>query len=322
MSAHPTGDLLPARDQADRVVGHTGRSVAVLVGLRTLGEAGDMAQLSHFSSDDDATAVIAALERDGGAIVAGMLPADAVTAIVEELGPALAATASGSRDPDPKWQVFHGAATKRFTGLAVRSRAFVDHALLQPLLLATADALLLPHGSDYWLNTGQVMAIGPGEPAQVLHRDEGNWPEARRPGVELTISAMFALSDFTIENGATIVYPGSHLVDAAASRSDDGVDLDDPAYAVMPAGSGLIYTGKVLHGAGHNASAEWRYGLHVSFVVGWLRPEEASPLMVERALAMELPTRARELLGWSSYYSRGGGRTWLVDFEDAALLFE
>jgi hypothetical protein len=62
--------------------------------------------------------------------------------------------------------------------------------------------------------------------------------------------------------------------------------------------------------------------MHVSFVVGWLRPEEASPLMVDRARAAELSPRARDLLGWSSYHSDGGGRTWLVDFEDAKQLFE
>lgn len=261
------------------------------------------------------------IRRDGGAIVTDMLPASAVSEIVDDLESALAVTAPGSKDPDRKWHDFHGRNTKRFTGLAARSRAFVDHALLNPHLLAVADALLLPHGADYWLNTGQVMAIGPGEPAQVLHRDEGNWPEARRAGVELTISAMFALTDFTVENGATVVFPGSHLLDAEQSRSSDGIATTDPAYAAMPPGAGLIYTGKVLHGAGHNASDSWRYGLHVSFVVGWLRPEEASPLMVDRSKAAELPPRARQLLGWSSYHSIGGGRTWLVDFEDASRLF-
>ncbi len=272
--------------------------------------------------DVDIDPVLAAIERDGGVIVPGMLDDDAVASIVADLDGALEATAAGSRDPEQKWHDFHGANTKRFTGLAARSRAFVDHGLLNPLLLAAADALLLPHGADYWLNTGQVMAIGPGEPAQVLHRDEGNWPEARRDGVELTISCMFALTDFTEENGATVVLPGSHRVSADQSRSVVGVATDDPAHAVMPAGSGMIYTGKVLHGAGANRSSEWRYGLHVSFVVGWLRPEEASPLMVDRARAAELPERARQLLGWSSYRSNDGGRTWLVDFEDAARLFD
>ena len=266
--------------------------------------------------------MLAAIERDGGVIVPGMLTESAVADMIADLDDALAATVAGSKDTETKWHEFHGANTKRFTGLAARSQAFVDHALLNPLLLAVADALLLPHAADYWLNTGQVMAIGPGEPAQVIHRDEGNWPEARRDGVELTISCMFALTDFTVDNGATVVLPGSHLVSAAASRSVEGAATNDPAYAVMPAGSGLIYTGKVLHGAGANVSDHWRYGLHVSYVVGWLRPEEASPLMVDRARAAELPERARQLLGWSSYRSNGGGRTWLVDFEDAARLFD
>jgi hypothetical protein len=62
--------------------------------------------------------------------------------------------------------------------------------------------------------------------------------------------------------------------------------------------------------------------MHVSFVVGWLRPEEASPLVVDRDRAASLPERARALLGWGSYHSEGGGRTWLVDFEDAARLFD
>lgn len=279
-----------------------------------------MAELETTGTDADA--VLGAIERDGGVIVSGMLDDGAVADIVAELESALAATAAGSKDPEAKWHEFHGANTKRFTGLAARSTAFVDHALLNPLLLTVADALLLPHAADYWLNTGQVMAIGPGEPAQVIHRDEGNWPEARRDDVELTVSCMFALTDFTVENGATVVLPGSHLVSAERSRSVEGVATDDPALALMPAGSGLIYTGKVLHGAGANDSNRWRYGLHVSFVVGWLRPEEASPLMVDKARAAELPERARALLGWSSYRSNGGGRTWLVDFEDAARLFD
>ena len=266
--------------------------------------------------------VLEAIAADGGVIVTGMLFEAAVSEIVAELEQALDATTAGSKDSEALWHSFHGANTKRFTGLAARSQAFVDHALLNPLLLAVADACLLPHAADYWLNTGQVMAIGPGEPAQVLHRDEGNWPEARRPGVELTVSCMFALTDFTVENGATVVVPGSHLVETSTSRSVEGAAVDRPAHAVMPAGSGMIYSGKVVHGAGQNRSDSWRYGLHVSFVVGWLRPEEASPLMVDRARAAELPRRARQLLGWSSYRSREGGRTWLVDFEDVEGLFQ
>lgn len=267
--------------------------------------------------------VLDALATDGGVIVEDMLGAAGTETIRAELQDGFDQTEPGSKSGQELWDVFHGRQTIRFTGLAARSQAFVDHALLNPMLLAVADALLLPNGADYWLNTGQVMAVGPGEPAQYLHRDENNWPEAIADERELTVSCMFALNDFTRENGATVVRPGSQALSAGVRR-DDGTADDHfgTAYAEMPAGAGMIYTGKVVHGAGANTTDQWRYGMHVSFVVGWLRPEEASPLMVDRERAAQLSPRARDLLGWSSYHSDGGGRTWLVDFEDAKQLFE
>ncbi len=266
----------------------------------------------------------AGLDRSGGVIVEDLLGANHAGMILDELADGYRSTAPGSRSGSQFWEAFHGPNTIRFTGLAARSRTFVDHGLLNPILLAVADALLLPHAADYWLNTGQVMAVGPGEPAQLLHRDENNWPEAMADARELTISCLFALSDFTEANGATVVLPGSHRAPAGVWRTGDQQEIQyEPTQAVMPAGSGLIYTGKVVHGAGANTTAdERRHGLHVSFVVGWLRPEEASPLMIDRDLAATLPARARRLLGWSSYQSDGGGRTWLVDFEDADRLFD
>ncbi len=266
--------------------------------------------------------VLEALERDGGVIVENMLGGDGARRINEELAADYDRWEPGSKSSLDVWQTFHGPRTIRFTGLAARSDAFVHHGLLNPLLTAVADALLLPNAADYWLNTGQVMAVGPGEPAQYLHRDENNWPEAVTDGRELTVSAMFALGDFTRDNGATVVLPGSQRLPAGVRRGDAESDADfDKAFAEMPAGSGMIYTGKVVHGAGANTTDDVRYGMHVSFVVGWLRPEEASPLMVDRDRAAALPPRARDLLGWSSYHSHGGGRTWLVDFEDANRLF-
>ena len=262
------------------------------------------------------------IATSGAVIIDGMLGADVAEQIKAELDDDYRATSPGSKSGMETWETFHGAKTIRLTGLAARSRTFVDHGLLNPVLLAVADALLLSSASDYWLNTGQVMAVGPGEPAQYLHRDEGNWPEVINDDNEVTVSCMFALSDFTRENGATVVQPGSQVLPAGVRRGEAYTDADFPtAYAEMSAGSGMIYTGKVVHGAGANTTDEWRYGMHVSFVLGWLRPEEASPLMVDRERAASLPPRARDLLGWSSYHSDGGGRTWLVDFEDAKSLF-
>ena len=279
-----------------------------------------MANLATLDRDAPLAEVLENLHRDGGVIVRDMLSDEARRAIVDDLTSTMAATAPGSKSGLETWEVFHGPETVRFCGLAARSRAFVDHALLNPLLLEVADAELLWACSSYWLNTGQVMAVGPGEKAQYLHRDENNWPEAINADGEITVSCMFALSDFTRENGATVVAPGTQVLPPGVMRGHE-VAEDEVAYAEMPAGAGMVYSGKVAHGAGANTTDDLRYGMHVSYVAGWLRPEEASPLHVDRARAAELPERARQLLGWSSYHSEGGGRTWLYDFEDAADLF-
>jgi ectoine hydroxylase-related dioxygenase (phytanoyl-CoA dioxygenase family) len=280
-----------------------------------------MAELQVLERDAPLADVMAAYDADGGVIVRDLLSDDARLAIVDDLSAGLEDIAPGSKSGMDLWETFHGRNTVRFCGLAARSRAFVDHALLNPVFTAATDELLLANGADYWLNTGQVMAIGPGEPAQYLHRDENNWPEAVAADREITVSCLFALSDFTRENGATVVVAGSQRRPPGLVRGAEA-SPDEIAYAEMPAGSGLIYSGKVIHGAGANTTGDWRYGMHVSFVVGWLRPEEASPLVVDRDRAASLPERARELLGWGSYHSEGGGRTWLVDFEDAARLFD
>ncbi len=280
-----------------------------------------MAELQVLERDAPLADVMAAYDADGGVIVRDLLSDDARLAIVDDLSAGLEDIAPGSKSGMDLWETFHGRNTVRFCGLAARSRAFVDHALLNPVFTAVTDELLLANGADYWLNTGQVMAIGPGEPAQYLHRDENNWPEAVAADREITVSCLFALSDFTRENGATVVVAGSQRRPPGLVRGAEA-SPDEIAYAEMPSGSGLIYSGKVIHGAGANTTGDWRYGMHVSFVVGWLRPEEASPLVVDRDRAASLPERARELLGWGSYHSEGGGRTWLVDFEDAARLFD
>ena len=279
-----------------------------------------MAKLTTLDRETPVDDLVAALHRDGGVIVRDLLTDDQRRAIVDDLAPSLEATVPGSRSGLEQWELFHGSQTIRFCGLAARSRAFVDHALLHPLLSEVVDRELLSGCADYWLNTGQVMAVGPGERAQYLHRDENNWPEAVNSEREITISCMFALSDFTRDNGATVVVPGTQDLPPGLVRGYDVAEAD-LAYAEMPAGAGMFYSGKVIHGAGSNATETWRYGMHVSFVVGWLRPEEASPLQVDRERAADLPERARQLLGWSSYHSDAGGRTWLVDFEDASRLF-
>jgi ectoine hydroxylase-related dioxygenase (phytanoyl-CoA dioxygenase family) len=269
--------------------------------------------------------VLECISRDGAVIVSDMISRDILARLNAELDESIASTQPGSRSGDPMWNAFHGANTKRFTRMALRSRTFVE-LLLHPVMLSWADHALLPSCGSYWLNTGQAMIIGPGEQAQFLHRDQSNWPffdKFGAQGPEVTVSCIFALNDFTEEIGATRVIPGSHLWPGY----DDYNRVIDPALtvpAVMKAGSAILYSGKVIHGAGANVTRDqWRRGLHVSYVLGWLTPEEASPLAVPFEVVRDLPERARRLLGYASYdpAPHVGGRLWLVDFEDVAKTY-
>ncbi|MDO8364248.1 MAG: phytanoyl-CoA dioxygenase family protein [Actinomycetota bacterium] len=274
-----------------------------------------MVALQQVAKHDGAEAVLAALATDGAVIVRDFLAPGLLQQFRDDMEAHASGHPAGSLADNQQVQQFWGRNTKRFTRLAHRSPAFVE-ILTDPLYLAVADAMLLPQASDYWMNTGQMMIIGPGEKAQWLHRDAENWPTLCAPGAfEVTLSCLFAISDFTDEVGATRVAPGSHLWADYQRRATP----EEVCQAVMPAGSGMIYTGRVLHSGGANRTAsQWRYGLHLSYVLGWLTPEEASPLGASWADVAHLPQVAQRLLGWrcSAVNDRHAARLWTVDYED------
>jgi ectoine hydroxylase-related dioxygenase (phytanoyl-CoA dioxygenase family) len=274
--------------------------------------------LQHLDAPAADADVLAALDRDGAVIVEGLLDADLLARFRNDMEEAAASFEPGTRTGGATVQRFWGSATKRFTRLAARSTAFTE-ILLHPTMLAVADALLLPNCGSYWMNTGQMMIIGPGEPAQVLHRDADNWRTMNRvDGFEVTVSCMFAVTDFTAEVGATRVVPGSHRWPDFGRAAEP----EEVVQAVMPAGSGMLYTGRAMHGAGANVTAdEWRFGLHVSYVLGWLTPEEAAPLGVDWPSVSRLSPRAQQLLGWRCYTAGGtdSTRLWTVDYEDVPV---
>jgi ectoine hydroxylase-related dioxygenase (phytanoyl-CoA dioxygenase family) len=271
-------------------------------------------QLVTLNPDSPMKRVLELVDADGGVIVRDFLSRDLLQRLQAELRAFVEESTPGSKEPDGIWQQFHGTRTKRFCGLAAKSPAFVE-LLLDPSLKAYADHFLLPRCGSYWLNTSQMMVIGPGEPAQFLHRDSTNWPHFPWPAPEVTVSCMFALSDFEIESGATQVAPGSHRW----SDPDRAPTAAEITQAVMPAGSVLLYSGNVIHAAGENRTADRaRWGMHVSWVLGWLRPEECHYLAVPIEVARKLPERVQQLLGYHSYRpSTYGGRLGLVDFEEA-----
>ncbi len=259
--------------------------------------------------------LLAAYDADGGLIVEGMVPIDVIGRLRNDITVAARDFAPGAATQglDDAGKVFVGANTIRFSSLGRISPAFFE-LLDNPVYAALADAVLLPLCGSYWVNSGQAMLIGPDSPAQLLHRDCDNWPQlcaALWPHCpDVTVSAMIALDEVTEELGATRVIPGSHRWPDYRDRGTQEMTVP----AEMRPGDALVYSGKVVHGAGANRTADrWRLAMHLSFLVGWLTPEESSPLdYTDADLAGQSP-RVQRLLGHRSYDPRPhhGGGLWL-----------
>lgn len=273
-----------------------------------------MPQLQRFQNDADLDweRVWAAFDTDGAAIVEGFINPDLLARLNAQVHPLVSAHEPGSTT-DGFWTDFHGTETKRITGLATHSPAWCE-LLCDERYTEMGDRYL--GAGDYWLNTGQLICIGPGETPQIVHRDELNWPQAMRED-EITVTAIFALTDFTEDNGATVVAPGSNHWPGVLPDVPEGTTCR----ATMSAGAALLYSGKVIHGGGANVTSnEWRIGLHAGFCRGWLRSEENFQLTVPIEAARAMPERVQYLLGYRSYSPARGARLGLVDYDDAALL--
>ena len=279
-----------------------------------------LAELQVLERDAPLADILAALDGDGGVIVRDLLSDDARQAIVDDVSAGFEGTAPGSKSGMDTRETLHLRNTVWFSGLAARSRAFVDHALLNPVFMAVADELLLANGADYSLNISQIMAVGPGE---------------SRSTCTVTTSSGLRRSSLTARSPsvAYLPFPTSPWRTGRPSSSPAARDGRRdwcaapsrlPTRSPTPRCSGqrddLLRQGHPRCRCEHDRGL--RYAMHVSFVVSWLRPAEASPLVVDRARAESLPERARQLLGWGSYRSEGGGQTWLVDCEDASRLFD
>jgi ectoine hydroxylase-related dioxygenase (phytanoyl-CoA dioxygenase family) len=142
-----------------------------------------------------------------------------------------------------------------------------------------------------------MIAVGPDEPAQPVHRDQWAFDFFPFPqGYEVQCNTIWAMTDFTESNGATRLVPGSH-------RAADKLEFapGDTVPAEMPAGSVLFYTGALYHGAGANRSGDVRHGLNITYNVSWLRQEENQYLAVPPEIARTLPEPLLRLMG----YARG-----------------
>lgn len=185
---------------------------------------------------------------------------------------------------------FEGVKTRRAYSVMAKTRA-VDRLVDHPRVLALLDRLLDP---NYLLSQLQVIDIGAGESAQLEHFDDAMYP-IPRPRPALSAATVWAIDEFTADNGATVVLPGSHRWDAL--RRPAGADERRPA--VMPAGSCVFFLGTLWHGGGANTTDRNRLAVTAQYCQPWLRTQEAFALSTPPDVARMLGPDLRRMLGYS-----------------------
>jgi hypothetical protein len=252
--------------------------------------------ITHLASDASPEEVAAAIGRDGAVVVDAVAEPALLDRIETELRPFLNATPTG---PDE----FSGSLTRRTGSLVARSPSCRE-LVMHPLALGAARTFL-GHATNIQLHLTQAIAIGPGETAQPIHRDQWAFDFFPFPsGYEVQCNTIWAFTDFTEENGATRIVPGSH---AAEDKRSYGPD--DTEGAAMARGSVLFYSGSVYHGGGANHSDATRIGLNITYNVAWLRQEENQYLSVAGEAAETLPVDLLRLMG----YDRGAYALGYID---------
>jgi len=252
--------------------------------------------VEHLKPADGPERIAEILARDGCAIVDRAVEPEVLQRVSDEMRPWLEATRLG-RD------VFSGHRTRRTGALIARSPT-ARRIVTDPLVLGTVGRVL-GHATNYQLHLTQIIAIGPGEPGQAIHRDQWAFDFFPFPkGYEVQCNTLWAMTNFSEENGATRVVPGSHLLEDRLEFSQA-----DTEPAEMEAGSVLLYTGAIYHGGGANQSEEVRCGLNVTYNLAWLRQEENQYLSCPLEVARELPEDLLRLMG----YARGAYALGYVD---------
>ncbi|MYW00125.1 phytanoyl-CoA dioxygenase family protein [Streptomyces sp. SID3343] len=281
-----------------------------------------MTDLARLHSGTPTAQIVAAMERDGAVIVTDFLAPDVLERFNRELDPLLgdARPGHGGEFVNDLVAAFFGDHVRHVAGLAGKSSTFVDEVLVHPVYEGVNRAVLGASCEQHILNIGHVMDRGPGAQRQYLHRDQLVWHHVPASAGQIQVSSVVALNDFTADNGATVVAPGSHQWPWERRPLESEL-----AVAEMPAGSAVLYLGSTIHAGGTNSTRDtWRRGIHISYCAGWLRTEENQYLVVGPDRVRTMSTHARTLLGYTAHdgTATGGGYLGTVELAGPERLLD
>jgi ectoine hydroxylase-related dioxygenase (phytanoyl-CoA dioxygenase family) len=238
--------------------------------------------------DDDSIERYAARVRaEGWVVVPGAVDLELVDAIADDL-----LRLERELGIVPADNVFEGLRTTRIYNLLAHGELY-QRIPVHPNVLPIVERVLDP---GLLISSLSSIAIGPAESAQPIHSDDQLIP-LPKPHPPIICNTMWAVTDFTEENGATRLCPGTHLAD----HSPDPLEPHDSIPAEMEKGSVLVWVGSLWHGGGANRTGQRRVGIAMNYCAGFLRQQENQQLGIPRETLRRFPKRLQELCGLSIY---------------------
>jgi ectoine hydroxylase-related dioxygenase (phytanoyl-CoA dioxygenase family) len=227
------------------------------------------------------------IDEIGYTVLEGAIEPDLIDTLVDELD-----RLEHELGIVPAANAFEGTSTVRIYNLLAHGPDFARipvHPAVLPVVEGVLDAGLL-------VSSLSSIAIGPGETPQPIHADDQIIP-LPKPHPATVCNTMWALTDFTEENGATRLVPGSHRAD----HSPDLTATYETVPAEMAKGSVLVWHGSLWHGGGANTTGQRRVGIAMNYCAGYIRQQENQQLGLPRETVRTFPPRLQELCGFGIY---------------------
>jgi len=238
------------------------------------------------------------IAEQGYSIMEGVIDDEFRIQILNELERLESVRPGGDIPPGP----FTGFVTRRWFDL-LNDGDIWQQVAIHPGVISVLSHVL---GDDFLLSTMGSAVIGPGEESQMLHVDDGVY-QFPRPHPNLVCNTMWALSDFTHENGATLVVPESNNWDHDPVMGEDYKTIS----LEMPAGSIAFVVGTCYHGAGANTTDEIRWALTINYCNGSMRQQENLMLGIKPERMMTFPKELQNILGFK--LCKGAGHIFASD---------
>lgn len=222
--------------------------------------------------------------KRGWCVLPGVIPADRVAAVCVDV---LAVDPALNRPDAPPNR---GAVS----GLINHTQSFAPY-LAEPRLLGVAEALLGPHLRVSYTST--IVAF-PGAERLKWHAD---WPFNQEnaghipvpyPDAVLHLTSIWMLTDFTVENGATLVVPGSHRERDNPTGSCGVAPMafhPEEVHLTGETGTVAVLDSRLWHATAPNRSGQPRVGLAIRWAPWWLNLAVLRPGSDERARMVDEP---------------------------------